>query len=126
MGARRPAAFFDAIAAAVDDCAEMEIERLTDASAPEPDAAPDSDDLSAEQEAALRAAIEHGYHGTPREVDVGELADRLDVPRSTLTYRLRRAEAHLAKQYTADNPSPTGVTTSFRPLAPFWSIPRNG
>ncbi|RDZ48755.1 transcriptional regulator, partial [Haloferax sp. Atlit-4N] len=32
---------------------------------------------------------------------VGELSEHLDVPRSTLTYRLRRAEEHLAKQHVA-------------------------
>jgi len=57
--------------------------------------------FSAEQEAALRAAVEHGYYESPREVDVADLATHLDVPRSTLTYRLRRAEEHLAKQYVA-------------------------
>jgi predicted DNA binding protein len=57
--------------------------------------------LSPEQEAALRAAVEHGYYETPRDVDVSELATHLDVPRSTLTYRLRRAEEHLAKQYVS-------------------------
>jgi predicted DNA binding protein len=57
--------------------------------------------LSPEQEAALQAAVEHGYYESPREVDVGELAEHLDVPRSTLTYRLRRAEEHLAKQHVA-------------------------
>ena len=64
------------------------------------------DALSAEQEAALRAAVEHGYYETPRTVDVSELADHLDVPRSTLTYRLRRAEAHLAERYVADEQFP--------------------
>jgi len=46
----------------------------------------------------LRAAVEHGYYESPREIDAGDLADHLDIPRSTLTYRLRRAEEHLAKQ----------------------------
>ena len=58
-------------------------------------------ELSPEQEAALRAAVEHGYYEGPRKVDVGDLASHLDVPRSTLTYRLRRAEEYLAKQYIA-------------------------
>jgi len=48
------------------------------------------------------AAVEHGYYESPREVDVGELADHLDVPRSTLTYRLRRAEERLAKAHVVD------------------------
>ena len=78
-----PTAFFDDIEAAVGD------------------AGGDADGLSGEQAAALRAAVEHGYYETPRDVDVSELADHLDVPRSTLTYRLRRAEATLVERYVA-------------------------
>jgi predicted DNA binding protein len=70
-------------------------------------------DLSPEQEAALRAAVEHGYYESPREVDVGDLADHLDVPRSTLTYRLRRAEEHLAKRHVADGQLADGPTAGF-------------
>lgn len=91
-------AFFEDLEAAVGDCARLEMLRTADA----PGAAGDPNDpvdLSPEQEAALRAAVEHGYYESPRVVDVGELADHLDVPRSTLTYRLRRAEQHLAKRY---------------------------
>jgi predicted DNA binding protein len=94
------AAFFDSLETAVGDCARMEMLRAGDASAPV-DASHDPGALSPEQEAALRAAVEHGYYESPREVDVGDLATHLDVPRSTLTYRLRRAEEHLAKQHVA-------------------------
>jgi len=61
-----------------------------------------SDGLSPEQEAAVRAAVEHGYYESPRETDVGDLAEHLDIPRSTLTYRLRRAEEQLAKAYVSE------------------------
>ncbi|WP_132058753.1 helix-turn-helix domain-containing protein [Halorussus amylolyticus] len=47
----------------------------------------------------LREAVERGYYETPREITVEELADELDVPRSTLSYRLRRAEAELATEF---------------------------
>ncbi len=56
-------------------------------------------DLPAEQRAALVAAVEGGYYETPREVTVGDLATELDVPRSTLQYRLQRAEAWLARAF---------------------------
>ena len=105
-------AFFDGIEDAIGDCASMAIERLTEASPPTREVAGDGDGLSAEQDAALEAAIEHGYYETPREVDVGELADRLGVPRSTLTYRLRRAEAHLAERHVARKRSPEGAPTT--------------
>ncbi|MCU4718691.1 helix-turn-helix domain-containing protein [Halapricum hydrolyticum] len=91
-------AFFEDLEAAVGDCARLEMLRTADV----PGAAADPNDpggLSPEQEAALRAAVEHGYYESPRVVDVGELADHLDVPRSTLTYRLRRAEQYLAKRH---------------------------
>ncbi|NHN46046.1 transcriptional regulator [Halostella sp. JP-L12] len=96
------AAFFDDLDAAVGDCARMEMLRTTDASATPGEGDGSPDDLSPEQVAALRAAVEHGYYESPREVDVGALADHLDVPRSTLTYRLRRAEERLAKRYVAE------------------------
>lgn len=51
------------------------------------------------QRETLRAAVEHGYYETPREITVGELADQLDIPQSTVSYRLRQAESHLAKGY---------------------------
>ena len=103
-------AFFDELERAVGDCAAMEMHRTTDVSAStevEP-----SDELPPEQLAALRAAVEHGYYETPRTVDVGDLAEQLDVPRSTLTYRLRRAEAHLAKRYVERGPHVEGTAES--------------
>ncbi|WP_114578651.1 helix-turn-helix domain-containing protein [Saliphagus sp. LR7] len=95
------AAFFDALEAAVGDCAQLEMLRTADTTTSAEGVDETQRDLSPEQEAALRAAVEHGYYESPREVDVGELAEHLDVPRSTLTYRLRRAEEHLAKQHVA-------------------------
>ena len=95
------AAFFDALEVAVGECAQMEMLRTADTttSAGGSDGTPSG--LPPAQKAALQAAVEHGYYESPREVDVGELAEHLDVPRSTLTYRLRRAEEHLAKQHVA-------------------------
>ncbi|MFC7198985.1 helix-turn-helix domain-containing protein [Halospeciosus flavus] len=111
------AAFFDALDAAVGDCADLEMLRSTDTTATHDatDAA-DADGttaLSAEQEAALRAAVEHGYYETPRALDVGDLAKRLNVPRSTLTYRLRRAEEYLATQFVAREPPVGDAPPSF-------------
>lgn len=92
-------AFFDGLEAAVGTCAEMEMLRTTETEATGRYGHSNRDELPPEQAAALEAAVEHGYYETPRAVDVGELADHLDVPRSTLTYRLRRAEAQLAARY---------------------------
>jgi predicted DNA binding protein len=95
-------AFFEDLEAAIGDCARTEMLRTAETAAPAGKAANGPNELSPEQEAALRAAVEHGYYESPREVDVGELADHLGVPRSTLTYRLRRAEEQLAKRHVAD------------------------
>ena len=110
-GAGDVGAFFDALRAAVGDAARTELLRTANVSGAPGDSAGDADDvaLSAEQEAALSAAVEHGYYESPRAVDAGELADHLDVPRSTLTYRLRRAEELLAKAHVARDPQSDGV-----------------
>ncbi len=101
-------AFLENVDDAVGDCAETGIKRLTDASSigGKPG---DDNGLPAEQKAALQAAVEHGYYETPRDIDVGDLAELLDVPRSTLNYRLRRAEIYLAKRYASRTESSEGV-----------------
>jgi predicted DNA binding protein len=55
--------------------------------------------LDADQRTALRAAARHGYYRAPSEITLDELASKLDVPRSTLSYRLRRAEEQLVMEY---------------------------
>ena len=94
--------FFDALADEVGECAGIEMLRLTDL---DPDREEDDAEpsLPAEQRAALQAAVEYGYYETPRRMDLSELAEKLDVPRSTLSYRLRRAEASLATAFVADD-----------------------
>jgi hypothetical protein len=57
-----------------------------------------------EQREVLAVAVKHGYFETPREVTLDELADELDLPRSTVSYRLRRATAELAKGFVAHQP----------------------
>ena len=73
-----------------------DFQRLADASAPA-ETASEHDGLAPEQAEALETAVEHSYYETPREIDVAEPADVLDVPRATLNHRLRRAEEQLAK-----------------------------
>ncbi|MDZ7849667.1 MAG: helix-turn-helix domain-containing protein [Halodesulfurarchaeum sp.] len=91
--------FVDTLEATLGDCADLEMRRMTEAGETAK-AGPDLiDGLPAKQREALRAAVTHGYYETPREIDVAELAERLDVPRSTLAYRLRRAEAHVMGEH---------------------------
>lgn len=67
-------------------------------------------DLSHEQRRVLEAAVTHGYYEQPREITAAELASKLDVPQSTLQYRLNRAEAWLATEFVSELPSqPSGA-----------------
>ncbi|WP_122089748.1 helix-turn-helix domain-containing protein [Halalkalicoccus subterraneus] len=92
--------FFDALRGELAPDIDMDIVRLTGlSSSPASNSTTDEGILSREQHEALTAAVEHGYYEAPREIDLGELAEKLDVPRSTLTYRVRRAEAQIAKQF---------------------------
>lgn len=93
-------AFFNDLEESVGDAVEIDFQRLSDASTPIESTA-GSDDLTPEQREVLEAAVEHGYYESPGEIDVKGLSDLLDVPRSTLNHRLRRAEEHLAKQQVA-------------------------
>ncbi|MGQ3720788.1 helix-turn-helix domain-containing protein [Natrialba aegyptia] len=97
--------FFDALGEEVGECTGIEMLRLTELD-PERNAVEaavnPTDALPEEQQAALQAAVEYGYYETPRQIDLSELADRLDVPRSTLSYRLRRAEATLASTFVGE------------------------
>lgn len=93
--------FFARLEDSVANCVDIDFRRLSDTDDPVT-RTNDVGDLTDDQEAALQAAVEHGYYETPREIDTGELAAQLDVPRSTLNYRLRRAEEHLAKRHVAE------------------------
>jgi len=59
----------------------------------------DSVSIRPEQSRVLELAAEKGYYETPRETTLDELAAALDWPRSTVSYRLRKAEAALVEAY---------------------------
>jgi predicted DNA binding protein len=59
--------------------------------------------LTPEQKSALEAAVERGYYEEPRQQSVTDIAEDVDVSRSTFQYRLNRAEAWLAQQFAADS-----------------------
>ena len=52
-----------------------------------------------EQRRILELAAEEGYYETPRGTTLEELASKLDCPRSTVSYRLRQAEAGLVESF---------------------------
>lgn len=55
-----------------------------------------------EQRAAVRAAVAAGYYESPRGATLDAIATELSIPRSTLSYRLRRAESTLARRFVND------------------------
>lgn len=59
----------------------------------------DSVSIRPERNRVLKLAAERGYYETPRETTLDELAAELDCPRSTVSYRLRKAEAALVEEY---------------------------
>lgn len=52
-------------------------------------------ELTQKQRQAVTAAVAAGYYETPREISLGELADRLDISKSALSQRLKAAESKL-------------------------------
>lgn len=93
-------AFFDELEENVGEAVEIDFQRLAETDSPN-ETSTESGGLTPEQKEALQAAVEHGYYESPGEIDVKGLSDVLDVPRSTLNHRLRRAEEHMAKQRVA-------------------------
>lgn len=89
---------FDHVEAACRPDVTVEIGHLGEATEWHGDAFVDAD-LTGSQRRALAHAAANGYYERPREVTIEELADELDVPKSTLSYRLRMAESRLVKRY---------------------------
>ncbi len=104
-GGEAVGSFADALRTAVDGVGGIELLRLIDRAPGGAVDSYDSGELSETQRRALHAAVEHGYYETPRGIELSELAERLGVPRSTLSYRLRRAEAELAGRFVAADTS---------------------
>ena len=106
--------FSDALRAEIDEIGGMELLRLTDHVPGSGNSSLQGrTDLSTEQRQALRAAVEHGYYETPRGIELTALAKKLDVPQSTLSYRLQRAEAQLAIEFVAADSALDSLTTDY-------------
>lgn len=54
--------------------------------------------LTATQRETLEVAVTEGYYDDPRAISLGELAEKLDLSKSALSRRLKRAEANLVSQ----------------------------
>lgn len=62
--------------------------------------------LTPGQDQALRAAVEHGYYAVPRRSSLRAIAQSLSVSPSSLSERLRRAEARLVLRYVQGADAP--------------------
>lgn len=96
--------FLSALEEARPDEVSVSVERIKEVQGQFSDATLTHEELPWEQYTVLKKAVEYGYYETPREISLEELAKRLDVARSTLSYRLRRAEAFLAEKYLRSVP----------------------
>jgi hypothetical protein len=68
-----------------------------------------SDDqvLTERQERLVTTAIEKGYYDTPRESSLTELADEVDIAKSTASETLHRAEEKIIKRFVESLGGPT-------------------
>ncbi|QFU84749.1 helix-turn-helix domain-containing protein [Natronorubrum aibiense] len=58
--------------------------------------------LSVKQTELMERAIERGYYDTPRRVTLTELAEDVDIAKSTCSETLHRAEEKIIKQFATD------------------------
>lgn len=64
----------------------------------------DADGITDKQREAVRTAVRAGYYETPREANLSDLADRLDVSRSAVSQRLTAVESKLVEElFRADS-----------------------
>ncbi|WP_435158809.1 helix-turn-helix domain-containing protein [Haladaptatus sp. DFWS20] len=60
-------------------------------------------DLPRNQQQAIETAHQLGYYATPRSVTLEDIATKLEIPRSTLRYRLRSAEEWVMDSFVAQH-----------------------
>jgi DNA-binding MarR family transcriptional regulator len=61
--------------------------------------------LSERQLEVVAAAVDEGYYDTPRRSSLTDLADHLDIAKSTCSETLHRAEEAIIKRFVEDLPS---------------------
>jgi predicted DNA binding protein len=93
---------YDALSAALRDGLEFDFGHLDAASGWAADML-SSLSIPPDQHDVLATAAEMGYYETPSATTLDEVADELDLPRSTVSYRLRRAEAQLVESYLSES-----------------------
>lgn len=90
--------FYDVIHARLVEGIEFKFGHHTNATK-WPESSNPAPNLSSVQRTAIEAAMDKGYYETPGEITASELAEDLELPQSTLTYRLRRAEAQIVTTF---------------------------
>ena len=85
---------YDAVSAELRDGVTVDLEHVTEHQGWRAGALT-ATELPHAQREAIKAAVAHGYYETPRECTITELSERLGIARSTLQYRLQRAESQL-------------------------------
>lgn len=66
-------------------------------------------DLTPEQREVLVVALENGYFSVPRDAQIQDLADELEISTNAVSQRLRRATGNLTKNTLMISP-PGGIT----------------
>jgi predicted DNA binding protein len=61
--------------------------------------------LTDQQRRLLVTAVEEGYYDTPRECTLTELAEAVDLAKSTASVTLHRAEERVIKEFAAERPT---------------------
>jgi predicted DNA binding protein len=89
---------YDTLAASLRDGLTFQFEHLKQVTS-SPTTPFEARSLRSEQRRVLEVAFDEGYYETPRETTLDDIADRLDWPRSTVSYRLRRAEAEVVAEF---------------------------
>ena len=89
---------YDTLGGVLQDGLSFHFDHVSDAASPI-FALFDTVSVRPERFRVLELAAEKGYYETPRETTLDELAAELDWPRSTVSYRLRKAEATLVEEY---------------------------
>ena len=105
-GETRGGEIFDQLQDGLPEGVELSLSQVGSPSAwPSPDFSQMT--LPYEQRQAIETAVECGYYETPREATLADVASELELPKSTLRYRLRRAEQWLTNSAFSDDRNDT-------------------
>ena len=74
--------------------------------------------LSERQLEVVVAAVDEGYYDTPRRCSLTELADHLDIAKSTCSETLHRAEETVVKRFVDDLSRTDAETSAREPVTP--------